>query len=255
MLEAIILGIVQGFTEFLPVSSTAHLILFPWFFGWKGAVDSLTFDVALHAGTLLALIGCFWKDWLEIFFHNRRLLFFLVVATIPAGLAGIFFKHAIEGSLRSPLIIVITLILFGIVMLLSERMKKDRTVKDVKLSDAIVIGISQAVALIPGVSRSGITISAGLFRGLEREESARFSFLLSTPAVFGAVLLEGRKLLLSPDNYALSLFLAGLIASAISGLIAIRFLLYFFRRHPLNIFVYYRFMLAVIIIGGIWLKG
>ncbi|MFA4829294.1 MAG: undecaprenyl-diphosphate phosphatase [Thermodesulfovibrionales bacterium] len=255
MSEAIILGIVQGFTEFLPVSSTAHLILFPWFFGWKGAVDSLTFDVALHAGTLLALIGCFWKDWLGIFFHNRRLLFFLVVATIPAGLAGIFFKHAIEGSLRSPLIIVITLILFGIVMLLSERMKKDRTVKDVKLSDAIVIGISQAVALIPGVSRSGITISAGLFRGLEREESARFSFLLSTPAVFGAVLLEGRKLLLSPDNYALSLFLAGLIASAISGLIAIRFLLYFFRRHPLNIFVYYRFMLAVIIIGGIWLKG
>ncbi len=255
MLEAIILGIVQGFTEFLPVSSTAHLILFPWFFGWKGAVDSLTFDVALHAGTLLALIGCFWKDWLGIFFHNRRLLFFLVVATTPAGLAGIFFKHAIEGSLRSPLIIVITLILFGIVMLLSERMKKDRTVKDVKLSDAIVIGISQAVALIPGVSRSGITISAGLFRGLKREESARFSFLLSTPAVFGAVLLEGRKLLLSPDNYDQSLFLAGLIASAISGLIAIRFLLYFFRRHPLNIFVYYRFMLAVIIIGGIWLKG
>lgn len=255
MLEAIILGIVQGFTEFLPVSSTAHLVLFPWFFGWKGAVDSLTFDVALHAGTLLALIGCFRKDWLEIFFHNRRLLFFLVIATIPAGLAGILFKHAIEGSLRSPLIIVITLIVFGIVMLLSEKMKKGRTVKDVKLSDAVVIGISQAVALIPGVSRSGITISAGLFRGLEREESARFSFLLSTPAVFGAGLLEGRRLLLSPDNYDPSLFLAGLIASAISGLIAIRFLLYFFRRHPLNIFVYYRFMLAVIIIGGIWLKG
>lgn len=255
MFEAIILGIVQGITEFLPVSSTAHLILFPWFFGWKGAVDSLTFDVALHAGTLLALIGCFWKDWIEIFLRKRRLLLFLVIATIPAGLAGILFKHAIEGSLRSPLIISITLILFGIVMLFSERMKKDRTVKDVKISDALVIGISQAVALIPGVSRSGITISAGLFMGLKREESARFSFLLSTPVVLGAVLLEGRKLLLSPDNYDLNLFLAGLIASAISGLLAIRFLLYFFRRHPLNIFVYYRFVLAVIIIGGIWLKG
>jgi len=254
MLEAMILGIVQGITEFLPVSSTAHLILFPWFFGWKGAIDSLTFDVALHAGTLLALIGCFWKDWLEIFLHNRRLLLFLVIATIPAGTAGILFKHGIEGVLRSPLVIAVTLIVFGIVMLISERMKKDRTVKDVKIFDAIVIGISQAVALIPGVSRSGITISAGLFRGLKREESVRFSFLLSTPAVFGAVLLEGRKLLSSPDNYDLNLFLVGLIASAISGLIAIRFLLYFFRKHPLNIFVYYRFMLAVIIIGGIWLR-
>ena len=174
--------------------------------------------------------------------------------TIPAGAAGILFKHKIEGVLRSPLVIAVTLIVFGIVMLISERMKKGRTVKDMKIYDAIVIGISQAVALIPGVSRSGITISAGLFRGLKREESVRFSFLLSTPAVFGAVLLEGRKLLSSPDNYDLNLFFVGLIASAISGLIAIRFLLYFFRKHPLNIFVYYRFMLAVIIIGGIWLR-
>ena len=255
MFEAIILGIVQGITEFLPVSSTAHLILFPWFFGWKGAIDTLTFDVALHAGTLMALIGCFWKDWIEIFLHKRRLLFFLIIATVPAGAAGLFFKHAIEGALRSPMVIAAALIVFGIVMLFSERMKKDRAIKDVKISDAIVIGLSQAVALIPGVSRSGITISAGLFMGLKREESARFSFLLSTPAVFGAAFLEGRNLVSSPDNYDLNLFLAGLIASAISGVIVIRFLLYFFRRHPLNIFVYYRFMLAIVIIGGIWLKG
>ncbi|MFZ3123337.1 MAG: undecaprenyl-diphosphate phosphatase [Thermodesulfovibrionales bacterium] len=255
MLEAIILGIVQGFTEFLPVSSTAHLILFPWFFGWKGDIDLLTFDVALHAGTLLALIICFWKDWVEILLNNRKLLAFLVVATLPAGIAGILLKDAVETTLRSPLIIVFTLVLFGIVMLISERWKRGREIKDMTFSDAVIIGVSQAVALIPGVSRSGITISAGLFRGLEREASARFSFLLSTPVIFGATLLEGRKLIFNAESYDLNLFIAGFAASGVTGFIAIKFLLYFLRKHPLNIFVYYRFVLAVIIIGGIWLKG
>lgn len=255
MLEAIILGIVQGFTEFLPVSSTAHLILFPWFFGWKGDIDSLTFDVALHAGTLLALIICFWKDWVEMLFNNRKLLALLVAATLPAGIAGILLKDAVETTLRSPLIIVFTLVLFGIVMLISERWKKEREIKDMTFSDAVIIGVAQAVALIPGVSRSGITISAGLFRGLEREASARFSFLLSTPVIFGAALLEGRKLIFNAGNYDLNLFMAGFVASGVTGFIAIKFLLYFLRKHPLNIFVYYRFVLAVIIIGGIWLRG
>lgn len=257
MLEAIILGIVQGFTEFLPVSSTAHLILFPWFFGWKGKLDSLTFDVALHAGTLLALIICFWKDWVEILLNNRKLLALLVVATLPAGIAGILLKDVVETTLRSPLIIVFTLVLFGIVMLISERWKRGREIKDMTFSDAIIIGVSQAVALIPGVSRSGITISAGLFRGLEREASARFSFLLSTPVIFGATLLEGRKLISNAGNYDLNLFVAGFVTSGVTGFIAIKFLLYFLRKHPLNVFVYYRFVLAVIIIiiGGIWLKG
>ncbi|MDP2277722.1 MAG: undecaprenyl-diphosphatase UppP [Nitrospirota bacterium] len=255
MVESIILGIVQGLTEFLPVSSTAHLILFPWFFGWKGDIDSLTFDVALHAGTLLALIICFWKDWVEILRNNRKLLAFLVVATLPAGIAGILLKDTVETTLRSPLIIVFTLVLFGIVMLISERWKRGKEIKDMTFSDAILIGVSQAVALIPGVSRSGITISAGLFRGLEREASARFSFLLSTPVIFGAMLLEGRKLIFNAGDYNLNLFMAGFIASGVTGFIAIKFLLYFLRKHPLNIFVYYRFVLAGIIIGGIWLKG
>jgi undecaprenyl-diphosphatase len=255
MLEAIILGIVQGFTEFLPVSSTAHLILFPWFFGWKGDIDSLMFDVALHAGTLLALIICFWKDWVEMLLNNRKLLALFAAATLPAGIAGILLKDAVETTLRSPLIIVFTLVLVGIVMLISERWKRGREIKDMTFSDAIIIGVSQAAALIPGVSRSGITISAGLFRGLGREAAARFSFLLSTPVIFGATLLEGRKLISNSGNYDLNLFTAGFAASAVTGFIAIKFLLYFFKKHPLNIFVYYRFVLAVIIIGGIWLKG
>jgi len=255
MVEAIILGIVQGLTEFLPVSSTAHLILLPWFFGWKGDLDSLTFDVALHAGTLLSLIICFWKDWVEILLNNRKLLALLVVATLPAGITGILLKDAVETTLRSPLIIVFTLVLFGIVMLISERWKRGREIKDMTFSDAIIIGTAQAIALIPGVSRSGITISAGLFRGLGREASARFSFILSTPVIFGATLLEGRKLISKAGSYDLNLFMAGVVTSAVTGYIAIKFLLYFLKKHPLNIFVYYRFVLALIIIGGIWLKG
>lgn len=254
MLEAIILGIVQGITEFLPVSSTAHLILFPWFFGWKGELDTLTFDVALHAGTLLALIMCFWKDWLEIFLNNRRLLTLLIVATLPAGIAGILLNHVVENTLRNPLIIAVMLVVVGIVMLISEKAKKGKVIKGVSLFDAVIIGIAQAIAIIPGVSRSGITISAGLFRGLERDASARFSFILSTPVILGATFLEGKKLV-SGGNHDPGLFMAGFITSAVTGFIAIKFLMYFFRRHPLNIFVYYRFMLAVIIIGGIWLKG
>ncbi|MBI4685357.1 MAG: undecaprenyl-diphosphatase UppP [Nitrospirae bacterium] len=254
MIEAVILGIVQGLTEFLPVSSTAHLILFPWFFGWKGGVDTLTFDVALHAGTLLALVFCFWRDWLDIVLNGRRLLVIIIIATLPAGIAGFLLSNIVESTLRSPFIIVVTLVLFGIIMLLSERMKKDKDIKDITLADSIMIGIAQAVALIPGVSRSGITISAGLFRGLGRAASARFSFILSMPVIFGATVLEGRKLLSHTENYDLKLFTIGLLASAITGFLAIKFLLYFFKRHPLNIFVYYRFVLAVIIIGGIWLK-
>lgn len=253
--KAIILGIVQGTTEFFPVSSTAHLILFPWFLGWSGDVNTLTFDIALHAGTLIALLVCFWRDWIEIFLNNRKLLALLIVATLPAGIAGVLLNDIVENTLRSPIIIVITLIVFGMVMLISERFKKDREIKDITLLDAAVIGIAQAIALIPGVSRSGITISAGLFRGFERGLSARFSFLLSTPIIAGATLFEGKKLIANPANHDLGLFTAGMITSAITGFIAIKFLLHFFKRHPLNVFVYYRFILAVIISAGIWLKG
>ena len=254
MIEALILGIVQGVTEFFPVSSTAHLILLPWFFKWGGDLDTLTFDVALHGGTLLALVLCFWRDWIEMLMHKRRLFYLIILASIPAGGVGFFFNDFVEESLRSPYIISLTLILGGIVMFLSEKMLKNRSLEDLNLPDAVVIGIAQAIALIPGVSRSGITISAGLFRGLDRSSSARFSFLLSTPIIAGATLLHAKKMMTGNANYDLNLFMVGVAASAITGYTAIRFLMSFFRKYSLNAFVYYRFLLAAVIIAGIWLK-
>ena len=254
MFETIILGIVQGITEFLPVSSTAHLILFPWLFNWNGTVNTLSFDVALHAGTLLALLACFYKDWIEIFLHKRDLLLFIIIATIPAGITGVLFHDQIETTLRLPILISAMLVTFGIVMLVSEKFTGQGNIKNMTLKDSLIIGISQAVALIPGVSRSGITISTGLFLGMKRDESARFSFLLSTPAVLGAVLLEGKKLLSSPGSHDTGLFATGIVISAVSGFVAIKFLLKFFEKHTLNIFVYYRFILAALIIGALWLK-
>lgn len=254
MLEALILGIVQGLTEFLPVSSTAHLILFPWFFKWSGLVDTLTFDVALHAGTLLALLICFWRDWVDILLRKRGLLWLLVLASLPAGVAGVLLNHLIEEKLRSPLIIAASLTVVGFVMLAAEKMFRHKKLEDISLMDSVVIGLSQAIALIPGVSRSGITISAGLFRGIDREAAARFSFLLSTPVIAGATLLHARKLFSGHTDYDMEVVAAGFIAAAVTGYLAIRFLLYFLRRHPLNIFAYYRFLLSAFIVG-LWLKG
>jgi undecaprenyl-diphosphatase len=254
MIEALILGIVQGLTEFLPVSSTAHLILFPWFFKWGGDLNTLTFDLALHAGTLLSLILCFWRDWIEMLMHKRGLLYLIILASVPAGGVGFFFNDFVEESLRSPYIISIALVAGGIVMFLSEKMLKNRSLEHLNLPDAVVIGISQAIALVPGVSRSGITISAGLFRGLDRSSSARFSFLLSTPIIAGAVLLHAGKMMTGTAHYDLNLFIVGFAASAVTGFAAIKFLMSFFRKYSLNAFVYYRFFLAAVIIAGIWLK-
>jgi undecaprenyl-diphosphatase len=255
MFEALILGIVQGLTEFLPVSSTAHLILFPWFFHWTGEIDSLTFDLALHAGTLLALLGCFWKDWLDIILKKRRLLLLIIIASIPAGVAGLLLEHMVESRFRTPSVISASLVVIGVFMLFSERATKQRKVGDIGLTDALVIGISQAVALVPGVSRSGITISTGLFMGIERESAARFSFLLSTPVIAGAVLLHARKMMTGGETHNVGLFIVGFAASAITGLGAIKFLMNYLKKHPVNAFAYYRFVLAAVIIFGIWLKG
>jgi len=255
MIEALILGIVQGITEFLPVSSTAHLIVLPWFFNWHSEVDTLTFDIALHAGTLTALLCCFWKDWLDLIVRKQKLFALIFMASVPAGVAGIFLNDFIEKSMRSPVIISLMLIAVGIIMLISEKAYKYKNVDAVTSRDALVIGVAQAFAIIPGVSRSGITISAGLFRGLEREASARLSFMLSTPIIAGAVLLHSKKAFSNPGSYDLKIFVVGLIASFFTGFVAIKFLLNFLRKYPLNVFVFYRFVLAVVIIAGIWLKG
>jgi undecaprenyl-diphosphatase len=255
IIKALILGIVQGLTEFFPVSSTAHLILFPWFFGWSGEIDTLTFDVALHGGTLMALLVCFFGQWLDMLTHQRRMLFFIILACVPAGVAGVLLHKVVEHTLRSPLVIAASLVIVGFVMLMAEKdyaKLPRRTLGQMSLIDALFIGLAQAVALIPGVSRSGITITAGISRRITRESAARFSFLLSTPVIGGATLLEAAKLVKHPEAYHLDLFVTGFGAAFVSGVIAIRFLLSFLKEHPLNVFVYYRFTLAAVI-GGAWL--
>lgn len=256
VLKAVILGVVQGITEFFPVSSTAHLILFPWFFGWGGELDTLSFDVSLHGGTLFALVAYFWKDWMELLLRDRRMLALVIVGTVPAGLAGLLLQKWVEHTLRSPLIIVATLVGVGFVMLWAEKAgeKNERPSGSATLRDALVIGFAQAVALIPGVSRSGITITAGIFRGITREGATRFSFLLSTPIIAGATLLHAKKMITGHESYDLTLVAAGFVAAAVSGFFAIGFLMDYLRKHPLHNFVYYRFALAGVVFTA-WLFG
>ncbi|MGE5893362.1 MAG: undecaprenyl-diphosphate phosphatase, partial [bacterium] len=221
MSEAIILGIIQGLTEYLPVSSTAHLILYAWITGAGGMMDTLTFDVALHIGTLAAVVVYFSRDWIEMITIRKKLFLLVVLAAIPAGIAGFFLNDLVETTLRSPLIIACALILVAFIMWASERFQKTRDIESITPADALSIGCAQVLALIPGVSRSGITISAGLFRNITRESAARFSFLLSTPIIAGAALLHTLKILRSGADFDAGIFLAGIVSSGVSGFVAI----------------------------------
>ncbi|HMK64757.1 MAG TPA: undecaprenyl-diphosphate phosphatase [Thermodesulfobacteriota bacterium] len=248
MIEAIFLGILQGLTEFLPVSSTAHLILATKLFHLSGMVDTLSFDVALHAGTLIAVVAFFYRDWLEMIFGDHRLLILLIAATIPGGIAGYFLNHFAEKYLRNPVLIAIILILASLVLWLSERSRKRRRLQDLYMSDALLIGAAQAIAILPGVSRSGFTIAMGLFRNMTREAAARFSFLLSTPLIAGAVAMHGFKIIRHPGEFDLSIMAAGVISSALSGFLVIGFLMRFFKKYSLMPFVVYRIILGVVIL-------
>lgn len=261
MFEAALLGILQGLTEFLPISSSAHLIILPWFFGWHGTVDTLSFAVAVHFGTLIALLSYFRKDWLTLLrTANRKegMIWHILIGTLPAVFVGFLFYDEIAG-LRSPLLIVFTLCLVAVLMILVERSYKEPMRLGIdKLSrrDAFIIGIAQAFAFVPGVSRSGITIVAGLMLGFQRQASARFSFLLSMPVVAGASLLEAVKLSNS-GGIESGIFLTGVITSAVTGYITVKYLLRFLQNHSLRVFAYYRFFIAFVIIIAIWtgLKG
>lgn len=263
MFEAIVLGILQGLTEFIPVSSSAHLIILPWFLKWEGIINSLSFGVALHFGTLLALLFYFRKDWIQLLRtlpQKESMIWKILAGTVPAGAVGLLFHDWIE-QLNGPLLffmIVSTLCIVSVLMLLSEKHYKEVSERSgldgITYYDALFIGIAQAVALIPGVSRSGITIVAGLARGYKREAAARFSFMLSTPIVAGASIYEGAKLA-GPEPINLTVFTAGIIASAITGFFVIKYLLYFFQNHTLKPFAYYRFFLAFVIILTIWTRS
>jgi undecaprenyl-diphosphatase len=267
--QALLLGILQGLTEFLPISSSAHLILIPWFFQWNHPLlDSLPFDVALHAGTLLAVLWYFWKDWLGLirgFFRilvkrkardfPERLIFYIILAIIPAGIVGILLEKTIESTFRNPALITLPLIFVSFLMIYAERRARlSLPLEGMTLKDAMVIGIAQAAALLPGVSRSGITITTGLFQGYRREAATRFSFLLSTPAIGGATLLQVRHLLSAgPEDWFL--IAIGFISSALVGYLAIAFLMRYLRVHTLNLFVGYRLILAAAVIFWIFGKG
>ncbi|MCI4626537.1 MAG: undecaprenyl-diphosphate phosphatase [Candidatus Magnetoovum sp. WYHC-5] len=256
IVKAAVLGAVQGISEFLPISSTAHLILTPWFMGWNGLIDTLSFDVALHGGTLAAILVYFYKDWFDIITKKHALLVLLIIATIPGAVLGKLFGDVVETALRSPAVISISLVTIGIFMLLAEKVsRKQRSVATLTISDAIILGLAQAVALIPGVSRSGITIAAGLVTNLKREEAAKMSFLMSAPIIAGATLLHTVEVFKTPTaTHNGKLFMAGIITSFITGILSIGFLMKFFKKFSLNIFVYYRFILAIIILATLWIR-
>jgi undecaprenyl-diphosphatase len=266
--QAIILAIIQGLTEFLPVSSTAHLILFPWLAHWPD--PGLAFDVALHIGTLLAVVLYFFRDWMELIAagvgfhyprgasyeyveHQRKMFWYIVIGTIPAGIAGFLFQKAVESRLRQPMFIAIALIVVGLLMWYGEYVGRlDRPMERVTLFDAVAIGIAQAIALFPGVSRSGITITEGLFRGLTRQAAARFSFILSTPVIAGAAAVEIPKLLkmhrAGTLDAPLSTVGIGIAVSAIVGIVVIAFFLRYLQVRTLKIFIYYRILLGIVIL-------
>jgi undecaprenyl-diphosphatase len=275
LLAAAVLGIVQGLTEFLPISSSAHLILVPWLLGWKP--QGLVFDVSLHVGTALAILCYFWKDWIQLTreaivglitgkpFGNaeRRLAWFIVVGTPPAAVMGLLFEKKVEESLRSPLVTVGTLAALGIVLYIADRRSGCwRSLEKFTWGDSILIGISQAIALIPGVSRSGITMSTALFRNADRTSAARFSFLLATPVIVGAGLLEGWHLMralrapVSAASGAPAELIAihwgvlalGVACAAVTGFLCIRFFLRYLQTRTFLPFVIYRFVLAAVVL-------
>jgi len=285
IIQTIILGIVQGLTEFIPVSSSAHLVIVPWLFGWNDPLfRSLGFDVALHLGTLTALIVFFWKDWVRIvgaWFKSvgqlkigedpdRKMAWFIIVACIPGGVAGVLLQGRIEALFHpagSPILagsmiaMAVIIALLGALLLLADRLAKhERAMGAMRWKDAILIGLSQALAIFPGVSRSGATITAGLALGLERESAARFSFLLSAPIIAGA----GAKSLYDfirglgqagTEAAGLGLIAVGFVAAAVSGFFCIKILLSFLQKHTAKSFVFYRWALAALVIIVAVVKG
>lgn len=262
VLQALVLGLVQGLAEFLPISSSAHLALTPWVMGWQD--PGLAFDVALHLGTLLALAWYFRRDWIALTragvtvlvrrkvetLEERRAMF-IVMATIPAGLAGLALEDAAEGGLRTPALVASVLMLMGALLWAVDRWgRKDRTLASMTWRQAMAIGLAQACALVPGVSRSGSTITAARALGFDRASAATFSFLLSFPITVAAVAAKAPDALREGVTAPL---LVGIGAAAISSWMAIAFLLRFVSRHSYGVFAVYRLVagLAVLVLWSI----
>lgn len=261
LVRAIVLGIVQGLTEFLPVSSSGHLILVSSLFKWPD--QGQAFDVGLHAGTLLALLLYFWRDWYaminagirDVLSHGARtaqwqfesrLLWTIAIGTVPAAIVGVTLESWFEENVREPWLVAIMLAAAGLTMLLAERFgKRERSLDALTLRDGVILGAAQAIALIPGVSRSGITMSAGLLRGLERDAAARFAFLLGTPAFLGAAILKLGDISGGSSRELVDLSV-GFVVALVVGLAAINWLMRYIRTRSFLPFVYYRFGVAAV---------
>jgi undecaprenyl-diphosphatase len=259
VLHALVLGILQGLGEFLPISSSGHLIVVPWLLGWPDS--GLAFDVALHLGTLAAVALAFWGDWVRLIgaglrglargrpfaSADARLLWYLALATVPGAVAGKLLEERAESAFRAPALVALMMALVGAVLWAADRRAASATHGPVtSLKDALLVGLAQALAIVPGTSRSGVTISAALFLGHRREDAARFSFLLALPITFGAALVKVPHLLRSsPDPVPV---IVGMLAAAVSGLLAIRVLLAYVRTKDYRPFVYYRFAFAAFVL-------
>jgi undecaprenyl-diphosphatase len=264
--HAVVLGLVQGFSEFLPISSSGHLLLVPWLFDWNDFDDpsiKKTFDVALHLGTLVAVVGYFWRDLIVYVREGARLVFrrdqpstpegrlawFLVLATLPAAAVGALFEGVIDERLGTPLIIALSLIFFGLLLGWADRRGGTRDIEEFEGREALIVGGAQALALNPGTSRSGITMTAARWLGFNRDAAVRISFLMSIPVIAGAVVLKGAGLAQDGLDPSLRLpMLVGIVTSAIAGWIAVWGTIRLVRSYSLMPFVIYRVALGVVIL-------
>ncbi|MBC8088445.1 MAG: undecaprenyl-diphosphatase UppP [Phycisphaerae bacterium] len=263
--QAIVLGVLQGLAEFLPISSSAHLTLAPWVFGWQD--PGLAFDVALHAGTLVALAWYFREDWIELIaagfsiLRNRKIqtviekrLMLLVIASIPAGIAGKLLNDYAEAAFRAPQLIAVTLMVMGVLLWAADKWgQQKRELPDVTVRDAVLIGLAQVFALIPGVSRSGSTMTAGRALGFDRQSAARFSFLMSLPITTAAVAVKLPEAVRAQSD--LMPMLAGIVAAAVSGWLAISVLLRLLARYSFGSFALYRLALGAFVLGLVALRN
>jgi len=262
--QAIILGIIQGVTEFLPVSSSGHLVILPWLFGWQQ--PSVLFDVVLHLGTAVAIIVTFWRDIIEmivgwfgsIFKHEStpagRLAWLLLLSAVPGGILGVFLNDWFEALFGTPRLVAALLLVTAFILWLSEKLaKRQRTLAHLNWVDALTMGVAQGIAIAPGISRSGATLAAGMFRGLKREEAARFSFLMDIPVIVGAA---GFKLVdVSSVDVPLGLLLAGFVTALVSGYLVIRVFINFVRNHSLRPFAWYCALFGITVLAISLVKG
>jgi len=272
LIQALVMGLVQGLTEFLPVSSSGHLVIVPALLGWTDPfINSLEFSVMIHIGTLVALLMYFRRDWVRLVpaglaalrdrsfdgDPDRRLAWLIVAATIPAALAGLVFNDLIEERFREVVLVAIMLVVGGAILFAAERRgSRTRTIAGLSVPTALAIGAAQALALVPGLSRSGISIAAGLFAGLERQEAARFSFLMATPITGAAVVYETGKLLSGGAGVTVDFapLAVGVLAALVSGLVAIAALLRLLHAHSTDVFVLYRLILAAVVLAVVFVR-